>query len=310
MPAPHHTFAAFITKSALSLALIAMTVLVAMAGGRWIGTLWGMKRAKQSGFLEFGDHQRVTPRVDRNVDHAELWDSMPRFPAYRKSAWHRTEINDVTMYTGTMYVRGEPQDIVDYYIAQMAARGWHDVTEEFFNIDPYDPSCSASKILDQDPKALARYEKLRSHEAVLRRAGRSIIVHISPRAEKGQSVDLTLAETPDLKRFWTQTAKTYERAIDENATQKWMRVVDGCAECRGGAVANFMVSADSPETLSAEIIADMEREGWSRNPLFSPVEKKSTAGHLLTRGPHMAMVSTTHDPRIHRSTAMIIRMNE
>jgi hypothetical protein len=308
--ASRNTFAAFIAKSALSLALIAMTALVALAGGRWIGTLWGMKRAEQSGFLEFNRYQRPAPIVNNPVDQAALWTAMPRFPAYEKSAWHRTVVNGVTMHTGSMSVRGEPQDIVDYYIEHMSARGWHDVTEEFFNIDPYDESCSSSKIVEQNPKAIARYEKLRSHEAVLRRGGKSIIVHVTAREKKSHTVDLTLAETPDLKRFWKRTTDVYDHAIQQKMTKKWMRVVDGCADCRGGAVANFMVSADSPATLSAQILARLEREGWSRNPLFSHLENVGTGGYLLTRGPHMAMVSTTHDPRINRSTAIIIQMNE
>lgn len=310
MPSPTKTAATIAAKTALSIVIIGTTFLVALMGGRWVGTVWGLRRAKQSGFMEF-DQYRRQPRVSSQSDrYAHLWASMPRFPAYEKSAWHRMEVNNVTMYTGSMNVRGEPQEIVDYYIDQMSARGWHDVTEEFYNIDPYEESCSASKIVEQDPKALSRYERIRSHQAVLRRGGKSIMVHVRPRAKKRHKVDLTVAGTPDLRQFWSRTVDYYNRVVDEKSTRKWMRVVDGCADCRGGAVANFMVSGESPSELSARIIADLEKEGWTRNPMFSHVERGGTEGYLLTRGPHMTMVSAAHDHRVNRSTAMVIRMNE
>jgi hypothetical protein len=242
--------------------------------------------------------QGQDPRLIATV---ETLTSLPHVPALGKQPVRVASINGVPIVNCGFQSYGSCTGIMDYYLGQLAATGWRDITDRYFGIAPENPSADDA---DQTEQAAEKYEEIRSTQAVLVRNGRSVAISLAAQPMGRCFVSITVADTPDLTGFWRST---YDRGMalsHRDGAQKWLETSE---PRRGGGESKtrFYTGRGNPSELIAKVAGDMRRDGWS---IVLPPQASSETGKscmFMKPGGRWAMVTAEVQPHNKASRAVL-----
>lgn len=231
--------------------------------------------------------------------------NIPRYPSSSGWAKRVSRINGVKIVSHVLEARERPSQVVDYYLEQMDARGWTDITEEYYGISPENDAFAGADIRGQSAEARAkRYERIREQEAVFRRGGESLYLHVEPRADGPSLVHIMTADTPDLRDLWAGSVAQHARAAARSGAHTWYEVEDICPACPTESAMRFVSGNGSPDELLDGIAGELAQEGWRALPPFG-AEDRFQAGRLLTRGNSVAVVTASPNAVQRGSDALV-----
>jgi hypothetical protein len=223
---------------------------------------------------------------------------LPRYPAISAVSAHAAELNGVPVFTESYLCHDSAAEVMDYYLAQLTARGWEDQTEGYFKLTPC-LSDRARPPAEQQEFAV-KYDYIRSTQAVLVKPGESLNLTIEPRGRGGCKVNLNWAGTPDLVGFWRSTLRASAAAPEQ--PRPWFESVADAGA--GGGRMRFYTGSGTPDELVAAIAAQMRRDGWS---VRLPAANSGARGSklcLFERGSHWALASA-RAVAPHRTTGVL-----
>ncbi|MCE9614441.1 MAG: hypothetical protein K8T26_09205 [Lentisphaerae bacterium] len=235
----------------------ALTVFLTILGG---GTLFllgaGLPSHRPMNGYRLAPPPAATAAPIRSANPGRLAPTLPRYPAISRVATQSAELNGVPVQTQTFHCSDPAADVMDYYLSQLASRGWEDQTEAFFKITP----CLGDRTLDprQQQDLAEKYDFTRSTQAVLVKPNESINITIEPQSGGGSKVNLSWAGTSDLVSFWR---KVLQPSAAPAKPQQWFQAVTRSGPQPGRM--QFFRSTDTPDAMIATLAARMQRAGWT-----------------------------------------------
>ena len=247
-------------------------------------------------------------RRDRSIRAADphtLWQTLPRYPSIAEYATRAYTVNGKSMQFGGVLTRAPAHNIIDYYLDQMVARGWTDVTEEFFNIQSYGLDGRRLELVFQDPRKVEKYEKIRHSNAVFRRGDQSLYITLTAAPKNCQRINVILADCPSLKNFWTHVIDSEERTTASGHLKPFLEISNHGTVSSQRTVKLFSGSS-SPRKMVQSVVQNLTETGWEVEPMGGQDGSYAGNEYLLTKDNRLAFVTVSKNPRTGGSQAMMI----
>jgi hypothetical protein len=224
----------------------------------------------------------VSPRPD------VFW---PAFPRSSAGASRESVLNGVRVITENWRSTAAGADILDYYRRQMAARGWADVTEEVYGLNPGLRGSLHGDEQLQDERYLQVYRDVMDSSLALRRGNWSMHVSVQPTnaALEQTSVKIVAAETPQMKEFFAALGTEMANpgtiksatlsAVQHNGRERYATTVTR--------------ESDGPSRSFEIALEKLRREGWEPAVLLPPQRAQKGFFAWLTRGEEYAALSVS-----------------
>jgi len=265
--------------------ILASGLLVLWITPRWIelGFDTGGQVALRPPPQATGEAVAVSPGCE---DAVRELSAVPHPPIVAGGRVRAAAVNGVPIATCIFQTHGACIDVMDFYLSQLAAHGWRDVSDEHFG--PPDG------VVHDDADA-AKYDALRSTHAMLVKKGSTIAIALNPASLGRCSVNITCAGTGDLFGFWQRAFEKSEAVERMEGAHAWL---DSREPRSGGTSATrFYSGRGSPDDLIAGIASDMRKEGW--NPVLTPRDHKPgvKACMFIKPGGYWAFATARQDSR-------------
>lgn len=209
----------------------------------------------------------------------------PEFPHSGAGYFQTLVINGVQVMTEQWDCGNSPDEVLAYYREQMAARGWQDVTEKTYNLQPE----SRGTADDQQSKNFVNtYREVISSILVLTRGDWSLRVS-TEHSDKGFhqiTVKLYAAATPSLEALSQQMTA----AMDSKQGQPLDVAQDSATEHYHTTITTENLSADA---AFQEKISELSALGWK--PAIYLPKKQTPYGYFgwVVRGKQYGAVSVS-----------------
>lgn len=188
----------------------------------------------------------------------------PEFPRSKAGNIQGVVIDGVQIVTEEWEGVASASDVLLYYREQMAARGWRDVTEETYSLQP--ESLDAANGL-QDERFVNDYRNVMDSTLVLSRGEWSMHITAEPGKEDGQktAVKIYAAATPSIEEF----LRGLESSLFGKGAPSGSPLV---AEQQNGKEhyhTTVAAKREAPERAFQESLEHLGSEGW-RPVMFLP----------------------------------------
>jgi hypothetical protein len=195
--------------------------------------------------------------------------------------------------------------VIDYYRAEMAARGWRDVTEEALRFQPqYRNSGSGGNGL-QDGEYLGVYRRTMDSTLIMSRGEWSLEIKTSPDADRNgeTAVSICAAATPSLSDLFLQLSSSLSEAGVPGGQGRPVDVVQE----RGGERYHTTIAVrnEPPASAMRDALEDLNARGW--RPAASLPERSGGSEFFawLVRGAEYGALSVRSLPDGRRSSVAL-----
>ncbi len=236
--------------------------------------------------LIVGNNNR--PAASASVVHP-FW---PEFPRNSAGKLQSAVINGVQILTEEWEAGASTSDILSYYREQMIARGWRDVTEEAYGLQPESHEAANTS---QDERYVANYRKVMDANLVVTRGDWSM--HLAAEPGKNDSrktaVKIYAAATPSITGFFTEM-KTALVASPRQPGQPLDAVQQSGSERYHTTIAT---KSETSTQAFQEALANLGAQGW--HPVLFLPRQQTPNGYFawLLRGKQYAALSVKSTPQ-------------
>lgn len=178
--------------------------------------------------------------------------AVPHPPVVAGGQVRAATVNGVPIANCVFQTHGACVDVMDFYLSQLAAHGWQDVSDEHFK----PPEGGV-----HDDAEAEKYDALRSTHALLVKKGRTLALTLKPAPLSRCSVNITCADTTDLPGLWEAAFQKSETLARKNGAGAWLNAREPRSD--GASGTRFYTGRGSPDDLIAGIATDMRKEGWN-----------------------------------------------
>lgn len=203
-----------------------------------------------------------------------LW---PEFPHSDPGNFQTLVVNGIQVMTERWDCGNSPDEVLSYYCEQMAARGWQDVTEKTYNLQPESQGTAASL---QKKDFVNAYRQIMSSTLVLSRGDWSMRVTTEPSKNGFHQITVKLfaAATPEMKALSRQMISSLDY---KRGGQPLDVVQDGATEHYHTTIAT---ENESAEAAFQEKYSALSALGWK--PVIFLPKKQTANGYFvwLVRG--------------------------
>jgi hypothetical protein len=219
----------------------------------------------------------------------------PEFPRSDAGTFQSAVINGIQIMTEEWQCSNPPNDVLAYYRDQMTARGWQDVTEKTYNLQPELREGELAQGQPQDQTYINDYKKNMESKLALQHGQWSMNISTEP-GKLGfglTDVKIYAAATPFIKDFFMNMAASVEPRAG-GAVHPLDAVQDNGSEHYHTTIVAVNESADK---AFAEKLKEVEAQGW-RPVMFLPKEKTPNGFFAwLVRGRQYAGLSVNALPQ-------------
>jgi hypothetical protein len=214
----------------------------------------------------------------------------PEFPHTDPGYFQTLVVNGIRVMTEEWDCENSPGEILSYYRDQMTARGWQDITEQAYNLQPNSQSTAVNL---QSEKYIAVYRQIMDSTLVFSHDGWSLRVSTAPSQKNigKMTVKFFAAMTPYTGSSFPQTPfdlgnKQSDKPLDilqDSATEHYHTTI---------ATKNEPV-----DTAFQEKFAELSSQGWQT--VISLPKKQTPFGYFiwLVRGKQYAALSVAAMPQ-------------
>lgn len=281
--------------------IVSVTVLSCVVWTAWVLRLTWMSEALPEGFAaqRFREQVAKAARPPPRQPVAVPW---PSHPGMRERIQNESDILGFKSMNEQCTIAAAKKTIIQYYRARMAARGWQDVSEEYFGIN-IQPGAGRRPPNLQNEAFLLKYERIINSQLALRRGDETVFISVadSDLAWKQEVSFRFMGAAPVTvrNRMQDRLLAGY-RAMEPTAfLEQSQQLSDDAFHTR------FFYQRKNPEDLFAGIVADLEREGWTTHE--SPVKSgnKDVLTALFRRGAGFAVLQVSPGPIRHEARAVL-----
>jgi hypothetical protein len=226
----------------------------------------------------------------------------PEFPHRDPGFFQSLVINGIQVMTEEWDCDNSPDDVLSYYQNQMSARGWRNVTEQTYNLQP-ELRGTASSL--QNENYIKIYRQVMDSTLVLNHDDWSLRISTEP-SKKGLgriTVKFYAAATPSLGNFFQQM----ESSTEGNGPQSGGMDV---LQQNGGDRyhTTILMKKEPPSQAFQEALADHESQGWK--PVILLPKKQMHSGYFvwLSRGAQYAALTTAALPQGQGSSVTFVEV--
>jgi hypothetical protein len=238
----------------------------------------------------------------RETGLAPFW---PEFPRDDGTVRHSAEINGVQTITEQWNTRASSAEVLSYYREQMQARGWQDVTEETYGLQPELREAGTTEDGLQNPRYIESYREVMNSNLEMRKGDWSIHVSAesSPDREDLLSVKIYAAATPSIKSLWDNMASTLTATGSDGNQAKPFEAVQHA----GGQRYHTTISnkAQSPGQAYQDAVADLRAKGWIPMLTIPPTADRPAQVAWMARGGQYAILVVRAAPVSGSSVTMM-----
>lgn len=220
----------------------------------------------------------------------------PRFPRSTSSEVQRTVINGVEVLTEEWESLAAAGEILAYYREQMAARGWHNVTEDTFGLRPELRDHDAGLDGLQNARYLETYRDVMESKLVMSRGNWSMHVMVDPAKKTigGVAVRIYAAATPSVADHSGGVMSAFLGGTQPAAASRSLDAVQHSGGQRYHTT--VVVKPRKPAQEFQAALLARRAEGW--RPVASAPQPSAQAGHFvwLVRGREYAVLSARLSP--------------
>ncbi len=229
----------------------------------------------------------IRPAASTSVVHP-FW---PEFPRNSTEKLQSAVINGVQILTEEWESSAAASDILLYYREQMIARGWQDVTEETYSLQP--ELLGTTNGL-QDERYIANFRTIMDSKLMLKRGQWSLHISTEPAKGFGQiTVKFYAAATPSIENFFMGMSSGL--VPNKGADGKPIDVVQENGSDHYHTT--IVTKSGTPTQAFQEALAKVGTQGW-RPVLFLP-KQQTQSGYFawLVRGKDYAALSVRALPQ-------------
>jgi len=230
----------------------------------------------------------IRPASSASVVHP-FW---PEFPRNSTEKLQSAVINGVQILTEEWESSAAASDILSFYHEQMIARGWQDVTEDAYGIQPESHEAANAS---QDERYVSNYRKIMDSKLVVTRGDWSM--HLSAEPDKVDfrktAVKIYAAETSSIMDFFAGM----ESALAKNPRQS-DHPLDAVQQSGGERYHTTIVAKnETPAQAFQEALAKVGTQGW--RPVMLLPKQQTQSGYFawLVRGKDYAALSVKASPQ-------------
>ncbi len=277
-----------------------IVIIASLATLAWILPKWIIAGASARAQIVRPSHDDAPPQpTDPRVAPAiRALVTLPSVPAIGARSARAAVINGLPVVNCVFLAHGVCADIMDYYLSQLAVRGWTDITERYLNID----SKTSEGGDDQSMQEALHYDHLRSTQAALVKDGRTLSISLEPKPLGRCLVSLTAAETPDLAGFWHSTLEHSAAVANKKGANVWLET--SAAVSGGNAKTRFYSGKGTPAEMIAQIAGEMSADGW-RVMLPPPEPAAASKSCLFLKPGRWAVATARNDSKKGGATAVL-----
>jgi len=227
----------------------------------------------------------------------------PEFPRGNAGAIQSAVLNGVQILTQEWEAEAPPSDILSYYREQMTARGWRDVTEETYGLQPELREGASNP---QDESYVSRYHSVMDSTLVLTSGAWSMHLTTEPGKKDNQktAVKIYAAATPSIKGFFEDLASSVVGkqgqdgrgldAVQDNGSEHYHTTITS--------------SSGAPARVFQESLASLGAQGW--RPMLILPKRQTSSGCFtwLVRGKQYAALSVNKTPKGAGSSVMFMEV--
>lgn len=199
------------------------------------------------------------PRQSQPATGYVYW---PRPLVGSKVATRSFVLNGVTLLTEEWESALSPSDAIAYYADHMAARGWGDTTEDFFNVAPENRDDGIVNNGLQDAHYVDTYRKVKASYLVLRRGLWTIYITAEPSANSvaRSSIKILAASTPSIKDFSLTLASAFAEPAVDRVGRTAVDALEQQADARYRTI--ITVRHQEPGSVFAEMLGQCHQQNW------------------------------------------------
>jgi hypothetical protein len=232
----------------------------------------------------------------------------PQFPGSGQAGVRSTILNGVQILTQDWDCAASAGEILAYYREQMTARGWSDVTEETYGLQPESRTWGTGSRGLQDPRYLEAYHKVMDRNLALNRGDWSMHITTEPkrRGMGGTAVSIYAAATPSIHQFFHDLGASMTGLGNRGGEGKPLDAV----QLSGGQRYHTMLSmkAAQPTQAFQEALANCRADGWQPVMMVPAKGKIGGPAAWLTKGAQYAMLSVKPTPDGQRSSVTLMEV--
>ena len=238
----------------------------------------------------------VAPPSHPAVQDSYIHPFWPQFPRNTASIIHGEVINGVQILTEDWESSASASDIFYYYRQQMIARGWQDVTEKTFSLQPEQIYQEMGGNALQDEKYVAFYRNIMDSNLVLSHGKWTMHITTKPAKQKEGfiAVEVCAVATPSIKNFSESLAANFTRNVNEGQINRPFDAVQHSGGQRYHTT--IKTSSKAPALALQESLAKLGAQGW-HPVMFLPQQAQSGYFAWLVRGKEYAALSVNALPQ-------------
>lgn len=238
---------------------------------------------------------RLPDRKEKSAgSELALW---PQFPGSARSTVHRMTLNGVATISEDWQTSAAAVDVIAYYKEQMLARGWREVTEETYQLQPESRGAGMDNHGLQNPKYVEKYVAMMNTSLVLNRAPWSLQILTAP-SEKGirqTAVRVFAAATPSIKEFCLSIGEEAFKADNVGSANGAIDTVQesGGQRCH----TTLAIKNEEPGQIFNEMLKEYHGKNWRCLTFHSASQGRPSYFAWLVNGQSYAALSVRALPK-------------
>jgi hypothetical protein len=215
----------------------------------------------------------------------------PAFPRNGPRKLNAALVNGVQVVTDEWDCNATPAEVLAYYREQMAARGWHDVTEETYGLQP---ELREGGYELQDESYVKNYRTVMDANLVLNRGEWSIHVSTQPGSSFGHltTVKIYAATAPSITQFFEGVGLALMPSDEGRA-----KTLDAVQQGAGGRYHTTIATRKEPQAQAFQAaLAELQAKGWRPLVVLPRQQARPTFSVWLAKGEQYGMLVVNRIP--------------